>query len=79
MQVAIPELDEALFPSLLFYRIAQAFRRRIEVPSDELDVGPTVQATARHGGWLMPVYGHRQIPPEYLLLVDRRHRDDHEL
>ncbi|MGD1717049.1 hypothetical protein [Dapis sp. BLCC M172] len=77
-RVSISGFDEELFPSVLFLRIAQGFRRRIRVPSNELDVDKTVEKTVRGGGWFAPVYGYHQILPEYLVLIDRANYGDHQ-
>ena len=72
------DFDEALFPRVLFLRIAQGLRRRIRVPSNELDVDNTVEKTVRGGGWFAPVYGDHQVLPEYLVLIDRANYGDHQ-
>jgi hypothetical protein len=69
--LAARDLSHKLFRSVSFFRIAQDLRRRGEVPSPEIDVTATVAATVRHGGWLTPVHGIRQVLPEYLVLIDR--------
>ncbi|GGA38682.1 hypothetical protein [Okeania sp. KiyG1] len=77
-QVSISGLDEELFPSLLFLRIAQGLRRRILVPSNELNVDKTVEKTVGGGGWFAPVYGYHQVLPEYLVLIDGANYSDHQ-
>jgi hypothetical protein len=77
-QVSVAGLHESLFPKVHFYRMAQQFRRRIERPSHRLDVAATVQATVQQGGWFTPIYGRTQIPPEYLILIDRAAYGDHQ-
>ncbi len=77
-RVSMSGFYEELFPNVLFLRIAQGFRRRIWVPSNELDVGGTVEKTVRSGGRFTPVYRYRQVLPEYLVLVDRANYGDHQ-
>jgi uncharacterized membrane protein len=70
-KLPVHDLSQKLFQSLPFFRIAQDLRRREEAPSRELDVSATVAATVGRWGFLTPVFGTRQVLPEYLLLVDR--------
>lgn len=76
-QVSLIASDEALFPSLTFLSLTRLFRRRIPVVSRDLNVVKTVEESVEQGGWLRPIYDHVLIPPEYLVLVDRRSRFDH--
>ena len=62
-QVSIPGLDEELFPKVLFLRIAQDLRRRIRVPSAELNINETLEKSVQRGGWFTPVYSYRQVFP----------------
>lgn len=77
-QVSIPGLDEELFPNVLFLRIAQGLRRRIRVPSAELDINGTLKKSMQRGGLFTPVYVYRQVLPEYLVLIDRTNYGDHQ-
>lgn len=77
-QVTISGIEEDLFPTVLFLRISQGFRRRIRVPSRELNVQGTVTKTVRNGGQFSPVYGYRQVFPEYLFLIDRSTYNDQQ-
>ncbi|MEH2370172.1 hypothetical protein [Nostoc sp.] len=77
-QVSISGLDEQLFPKVLFLRIAQDLRRRIRVPSAELDINRTLEKSVQRGGWFTPVYSYRQVFPEYLVLIDRANYGDHQ-
>ncbi len=70
-RVAVEGLKGELFRGVSLSRTARDLRRRREIPSPELDVATTIDETLRRGGWLTPVYGKRQVIPEYLLLVDR--------
>jgi hypothetical protein len=76
--VVIPNSDRHLFPPTLFGQIAQQLRRRVPVPSKEIDVEKTLHASLQKGGWLTPVYGMRKVPPEYLFLIDRSSYHDHQ-
>jgi hypothetical protein len=60
-----------------FFRDIQPMRRQIELPSDEIDVDSTIEATVRAGGYVSPVYTQRRASPEYVVLIDRRHDGDH--
>ena len=77
-KVSIPGSDRDLFAPLLFLQIAQRFRGRIQVPSNEIDVDRTIEKTVRTGGWFTPVYRPRLVPPEYLFLIDRASYSDHQ-
>lgn len=76
--IPVKNIAGSLWSNTLFLRIAQDFRRRIEVPSDALDINKTVEKTMQRGGWFTPAYGFRQVLPEYLVLVDRISYDDHQ-
>jgi hypothetical protein len=60
-----------------FYRDVQPMRRQVEGPSDELDIDGTIEATMRAGGYFSPIYTKRRASPEYVVLIDRRHDNDH--
>lgn len=77
-RVSISGLNEELFPRVLFLRIAQGLRRRIPVPSNELDIDKTVEKTVRGGVRFAPVYGYYKLLPEYLVLIDRANYSDHQ-
>ncbi|MEE8522659.1 MAG: hypothetical protein V3T72_01910, partial [Thermoanaerobaculia bacterium] len=70
-QLPIEAATGILFERLALFHAACGLRRRVAVPSGELDVEPTVELSARRGGWLTPVYGRRLVMPEYLALIDR--------
>jgi len=76
-QISLTVSDQALFPSLTFLSLARLFRQRVQVVSRELNVVRTVEHSVEQGGWLNPIYDRLLIPPEYLVLVDRRSRFDH--
>lgn len=77
-RISMGGLDETLFPSVPFFRLAQAFRRRVDAPSSDLDVDATVSATIAQAGQFTPVYGRLQHQPEYLILIDRAAYGDHQ-
>jgi hypothetical protein len=77
-RISIDAFEQNLFPPILFIQIAQNLRKRIPVSSHELDIYKTIDATLRQGGWLTPVYGFRQLLPEYLFLIDRTSYRDHQ-
>jgi hypothetical protein len=60
-----------------FFHAIQPMRRRIELPSDEIAVDQTIEATMRAGGYFSPVYAKRRASPEYVVLIDRRYSGDH--
>lgn len=69
--VSMQELKTSIFPSSLVFQTAQQLRQRTRQRVDTLDVFQTIQASLRKGGWFTPVYGYRQVIPEYLFLIDR--------
>jgi hypothetical protein len=77
-QVAIDGHFDAVVPPPLMFRIAQGLRRRVEMPSDELNIEATIAQTVEHGGWFTPVYARRLVLPEYLVLIDRATFGDHQ-
>jgi hypothetical protein len=75
-RLAVRGLVDELFERHFLLRTIQGFRQRFEVPSRDLDIEGTIQATMRNGGWLSPAFGRRSVTPEYLVLIDRAsHRD----
>lgn len=77
-KVVVQSSDTAIFSPLALFRLAQVLRRRVQIPSHELDIEAALSATIQHVGWFTPVYGRRQVVPEYLILVDRAHYHDHQ-
>ena len=43
-----------------------------------MDISATIRETIRRAGWFTPVYGYRQVLPEYLVLLERNCADDHQ-
>jgi hypothetical protein len=68
---------EEEFVNPAFFRDIQPMRRSIELPSSEIDLERTIEATVAAGGYFTPVFGHRRASPEYLVLVDRQGAGDH--
>jgi hypothetical protein len=69
--IRLRTLDDGLFPERSVMRIASRLRRRIDMPSPELDVTASVTQTLRHGGVFTPAFRRLKVTPEYLALVDR--------
>jgi len=77
-QISLTGFEDSLIPSIVLLQIAQSLRYRIRIPSNELDVDKTIDATLKRGGWLTPIYRTYQILPEYLFLVNRASYRDHQ-
>jgi hypothetical protein len=60
-----------LYRSPRFRKFAQELRRHRRISSKTLDAELSVAATLSKGGFFTPVYGVRQLTPEYLTLIDR--------
>jgi len=76
--ISIDSFKHSLLPLVPFIQIARNFRQRIRISSNDLDIDRTIEASLRRGGWLTPIYGFRQILPEYLFLIDRSSFRDHQ-
>ncbi len=70
-RLSLPAVGASLYPPREIQQIASRLRRRVELPSPELNVGRTVAETLRHGGVFTPAFRRLQVSPEYLALVDR--------
>lgn len=77
-RVALAGLEQQVLPPLLMFHVARDFRRRVEAPSDEIDIEATIAHTLDRSGWLTPIYRRRLVPPEYLVLIDRAAFGDHQ-
>jgi WD40 repeat protein len=77
-KISIQGVEQNLFPPLIFNQIARGLKRRIRIPSQQLDVNKTIEATLKKGSWLSPVYGTYQTLVEYLFLVDSASFRDHQ-
>ena len=75
-RLAIKGTNEKLFSGELFRRTVQKFRLHGEVISNQLDPTSTIEVTVKQGGWFKPVYGMRNVLPEYLVLIDRASFND---
>lgn len=76
--ISIHELEQNLLPALPFIHTAQSLRKRVYLPSNQLDLTKTIEATICQGGWLTPVYGTHKVFPEYLFLINRASYNDHQ-
>lgn len=76
----LPDGDSAdgLFPDSAVQKSVQELQR--PRPTSLLEMWPerTVTATVENAGWFSPVYRARQRTGEYLVLVDRRSKRDHQ-
>jgi WD40 repeat protein len=77
-KISIQGVEQDLFPPLIFNQIARGLKRRVRIPSHQLDVNKTIEATLKKGSWLSPVYGTYQTLVEYLFLVDSASFRDHQ-
>jgi len=83
--VGKPELFELLvsasthnpFQETSVMRHAQELRRPRSLPSEDLDVDLTILETIKSAGMFTPVYARRRVAAEYLILIDRKSKDDH--
>ena len=76
--ISIDSFKYNLLPLIPFIQIARNLRQRIRISSNDLDINKTIEASLSRGGWLTPIYGFRQIVPEYLFLIDRSSFRDHQ-
>ena len=76
--VSFPAIEQELFPRLVFLHIAQQLRQRVSLNSSRIAIQATITQSLRQGGWFTPVYGQRQVLPEYLVLIDRSSYGDHQ-
>jgi WD40 repeat protein len=77
-KLSIGELEYDLFSPILFSHIAKGLKRRIQKPSQKINMEKTIDSTLRNGGFLIPVYEILQVPLEYLILIDRSSFRDHQ-
>jgi formylglycine-generating enzyme required for sulfatase activity len=77
-RVAVRGVRGRLYRGEGLTRTTRDLSRRRPVPSHDLDVVATVEATVRHAGWFTPHPGRRRAVPEYLVLVDRAGYRDHQ-
>lgn len=78
-RISVDPLIGDLFGSMSLLSVADDFRRRVEVPSEELDLAATVESTVRQYGWFTPIFGTKRVMPEYLILIDRASRRDQQV
>jgi WD40 repeat protein len=77
-KIFIQGVEQDLFPPLIFTQIARGLKRRVRIPSQQLDINKTIETTLKKGSWLSPVYGTYQTLVEYLFLVDSASFRDHQ-
>jgi WD40 repeat protein len=77
-KISIQGVEQDLFPPLIFNQIARGLKRRVRIPSQQLDINKTIETTLKKGSWLSPVYGTYQTLVEYLFLVDSASFRDHQ-
>ncbi|HEV2763975.1 MAG TPA: hypothetical protein VGV38_13415, partial [Pyrinomonadaceae bacterium] len=71
-------VERSIFHDKSLRRAAQELRRHRRTGAPVLDVGSTIDESARRGGLFTPVFGSRRAIPEYLVLVDRAGFDDQQ-
>jgi formylglycine-generating enzyme required for sulfatase activity len=65
-----------LFPSSALKPVWHAWRRFQPFRSRRLHKAKTVRTTLQNHGFFTPIYRDRMLPPEYVVLIDRRHYED---
>jgi hypothetical protein len=63
---------QEILPFWRLSKIIHAFRRRMQTPSNEVDIDRTIEHTLANSAWLDVIYRQRQVMPEYLVLIDRK-------
>jgi uncharacterized protein (TIGR02145 family) len=71
------EEDKRLSLNESFMLALRRLRKRREEEIYHLDVAQTVDATIKNAGLVNFQYSQATRPPEYLLLIDRKNRNDH--
>ncbi len=66
-----------LFRSRLFGQIARMLRQRRSIAAEELDIPASLAATIQQGGYTELEWISGQQTAQYLLLIERRSREDH--
>ena len=69
---------QEIMPAAQLKSIVSALRRRIQVPSSEVDVNQTIETALNRNNWVEIIYNQRQVMPEYLVLIDRKSRIDQQ-
>ena len=77
-KISIQGVEQNLFPPLIFNQIVRGLKRRVRIPSQQLDINKTIETTLKKGSWLSPVYATYQTLVEYLFLVDSASFRDHQ-
>lgn len=65
-----------IFPAWALKPVWQLWRKNKPFRSRRLHNVNTINRTLARSGFFQPIFRDRLLPPEYVLLIDRRHRDD---
>lgn len=60
-----------------FYLASRRLRERESVEGEEVDLGDSVEKTIEKGGYPHISFKQRTKPPEYLILIQKKHKRDH--
>jgi hypothetical protein len=77
-KVPVTAYLQEVLPPMQFKPVVSALRRRVRVPSKEVDVNRTIETTLQSNNWLEVVYRQRHFMPEYVVLIDRKSRHDQQ-
>ncbi|MDJ0702480.1 MAG: hypothetical protein QNJ46_04290, partial [Leptolyngbyaceae cyanobacterium MO_188.B28] len=77
-KISLQSFEGGLFAPALVLQTAQQLRQRTRQLANTLDISATIRTSLARGGWLTPVYGYRQVMPDYLFLIDRASYQDHQ-
>lgn len=66
-----------LFPTQAMKPVWHAWRRFLPFRSHRLHTARTVKTTLDNGGFFLAKFRSRLLPPEYVLIIDRRHYHDY--
>lgn len=70
--------DFKLYTEQKFYEATRKLRERESSDSQELDMDKTISDTVESGGFPQLNYQSRTRPPEYLVLIEKQHGQDHQ-
>ena len=74
--LVVEESDSSIYDSRLLSLAAQGLGQYRRLPSPNLNIPASVEATTKAGGRFVPVQAHRPTVPEYLVLIDRGSSSD---
>ncbi len=77
-KIPLGDSSKILFSESELQRSVQELRRPQPVPLVELWPEPTVASTVENAGWFTPIYRARRQTQEYLILIDRNGKRDHQ-